>query len=106
MGDALRGLDRKSKTFRDLFLPVFDHRSLRQAIEGVVDFHRGQTARVVREHLFRRQILRIEVSLPLFVTVAAGADVEVHDSTYGNNMLTNRSVLWFIGDVSNGGFGP
>src|SRR6266404_297696 len=81
--DALRRLDREAKAGRHLGLPVFDHARLRQAIESVVDFDRWQTAREIRKHLFRRQIFGIEVALPFFVAVAAGADVKVHSCKPG-----------------------
>ena len=78
MGDALRSFDGKAKARGDLFFPVLDHARLRQTIERVVDFNRRQTLRIIRKHLFRRQIFRVEITLPLLVAVAAGADVKFH----------------------------
>src|SRR6185312_3668836 len=62
----------------NLILPVLEHALLWDSIEGVIDLDSRQTCRVIRQHLFRRQVFRIETSLPLFVTKAAGSDLEVH----------------------------
>src|SRR5205814_1403123 len=78
VGDALSGFNREAKALRHLRLPILDHARLRQAIESVVDFHRRQTPRVIRKHFFRGQVLGIKTSLPFFIAVAAGADVEFH----------------------------
>src|SRR5262245_37324501 len=86
MGDALGCFDRKAKTGRHMVPPILDHARLRQAIEGVVNFHREKTTRVIRKHFLRRQIFRIEVPLPFFVTVPTGADVKLHLSNVENKI--------------------
>src|SRR5262245_25895524 len=80
MSDALGGLYREAKCCGHLSLPIFHHSRLRKTIEGVVDFDRGQALRVVREHVFRRQILWVKVAFPLFVAVTTGTDVKFHAS--------------------------
>src|SRR5713101_8041384 len=78
MSDALRRLKREAKRARHLLLPVFEHARLRHAVEGGVYFHSADPLGVETKHFFCRNLFRVETSLPLFVAVAAGADVEIH----------------------------
>ena len=78
VGDALGRLDAEGEPVGDGRGPFDDDAFLGHAVEGVVDLDRGETRRVVREHLGRRQGLGVEGTLPLGEGVAAGADVDAH----------------------------
>src|SRR5688572_15022417 len=76
MCDYLRGLHGESKVAWHLRLPILHHARLRQSIESVVQLHRLQTRRVIREHVFSRNLFRIKTALPFLVTVTAGPNVD------------------------------
>ena len=76
VGDPARGLEDEPERRRHLIGP---NRAgaffLGDAIEGVVDLDRGDSAGVVAKHVVRRQVRRVRTSpSPLLVGPAAGAD--------------------------------
>ena len=81
MRDFLRRFQRKTKSLGCLRLPIFDRLLCGNAVEGVVDFRRGELLGVKRKHLRRRQIFGIKVPLPLRVLKSRGADPKVHQGS-------------------------
>src|SRR6266487_2764631 len=68
MCNPLRCLYRETKSLGHLLFPVFKYAFLRQTIESVIDLDSRKAGRIIREHLLRRQVLWIEISLPLLIT--------------------------------------
>ena len=76
--DALVGLQREAERLGGLGLPRLDGLLGREPPERVVDLHRWEPARVVREHLAVLQPLRVEHAvLPLVVGEPRRPEVEV-----------------------------
>jgi hypothetical protein len=78
MRDHLPCLEHEAERLRYLGGPRFNDGWCRQLPKRVVDFRGGKPFGIVTEHLLLRQFLRVEAPLPLFVAVAAGADVKSH----------------------------
>ena len=72
--DALGGLEGQPEPLRRLAVPAGEDLLVRRAIERVVDLDRLEALGVVRQHLRRRELLRIEAALPFGVVVARGSD--------------------------------
>src|SRR5256884_7886633 len=67
-------LFRSPEPLRRLAVPAGEDLLVRRAIERVVDLDRLEALGVVRQHLRRRELLRIEAALPFGVVVARGSD--------------------------------
>ena len=72
--DPLRRLQRQLVAIGRGLIPTVENLLVRRAIERVVDLDSRKALGVVRQHLRRRQRLRIEAALPLGVVVAGGPD--------------------------------
>src|SRR5206468_9949793 len=81
MRDPLRRFQNERERIRDLLRPLRQHLLLGHAIERVVDLYGVEAAGVELQHFVRRKIFRIKASLPLLVTVAAGANANPHGVT-------------------------
>src|SRR5690606_4123388 len=65
--DPPSGLEGKPKRLRRLVSPAFQHRGLRQAVEGVVDLYRREPTGVEGEHVRALLTFRVKGALPLGV---------------------------------------
>ena len=72
--DPLGGLERQTEPLRRLRPPPLEHGIGGKPAEGVVDLHRREHARIVRQHLLGGKIGWIEMPLPLGIVVAGRAD--------------------------------
>src|SRR5262249_44575453 len=72
--DALRRLDGEPERFRHFVHPAADQGLGRPAVERVVDLDGVESPGLELQLLLRRQLLRVEVALPLVEREAAGAD--------------------------------
>src|SRR5580658_463050 len=72
--DALGRFERQFEILRSLALPAGENFLVRRAIKSVVDLDRGQRLRVVRQHLRRRELLRVEAAFPLRVVITGGSN--------------------------------
>src|SRR6266480_4766109 len=78
MGDFLRRLKRETKVRRCESIPVVNRLWRRNSMERVIDFSGVESFSVKRQHLRRRQIFRVKISLPLGVLKARCADPDIH----------------------------
>src|SRR5437867_5666236 len=78
MGDAARRLQRESEMVGYLFRPLRKHRLCRHTVESVVDLDRRKTLGVVAQHLAHGEFLRIEMTQPFLVGVAARSRAQQH----------------------------
>src|SRR5215470_13553835 len=76
--DSLRRLERELEVRGRRLVPPFENLLVRGAVERVVDLDRRKSLGIVREHLRRGQLLRIEAPFPLGVVVAGCSDPEIH----------------------------
>ena len=73
--DEAAGFHREYEAGRRQFSPSLKRLFLWQTVKAVVDFDRMKFARVPGEHFVRRMTLGIEISQPVFVMPAGGADM-------------------------------
>src|SRR5262249_42770231 len=66
--------------------PARDRRGVRHPIERRVDLDGGEALDIVREHLRRRQLVRVEGAAPLRVVVPGGPDVGLQPSTVASGV--------------------
>src|SRR5437764_479878 len=104
MRDLPRRFDREAEAGGNLVGPFFQDRSLGHGEERAVDFHGSKTLAVVVKHLRVRQTLGVELALPRFLGIAAGAGVEVHGafSKTGFGDSQHFFSLKYWGDAASG----
>ncbi len=90
MSNRLRPLQHESKRIWRLLRPRFNYLRCWQLTKGVVDFDRGKMLRIEFQHLLRRKLLRIEVALPLSVTVPTCANKWFHTSIENVQLLRKK----------------
>src|SRR5262249_23785569 len=78
VGDALGRLEGEAEAVRSLGIPRGDGLGTRHPIEGVVDLHRREARRVVRQHLRGGELLGVETAPPLWVVIAGCPDPHRH----------------------------
>src|SRR5262249_7938527 len=76
--DFLRRLQRETKVFRRLCLPVFDRLERRNAMKGVIDFRGAQAFCKVGQHFACWQIFGVKSAFPLGVLETGGPDPGFH----------------------------
>ena len=69
----------EDKPVRDLFRPGPKHTLFGHAIKSIVDLYRVETSRIEVEHLFGRDLFRIESPFPFLVRISACADMDFHN---------------------------
>src|SRR5262249_36972519 len=69
---------REAEAVGSLGIPRGDGPGIRHPIEGVVDLHRREARRVVRQHLRGGELLGVEAAPPLGVVVAGCPDPHRH----------------------------
>src|SRR5438445_82468 len=74
MRDLLRSLQGKPEVFRRRGFPGFERLSTWHAVEGVIDFHAIQTARIVLKKPLVGQAFGIEHRPPFFVAESRRAE--------------------------------
>ena len=96
MRDFLRCFESKAKFRRRQFVPIVDRLGRWDPMKSVIDFRGVQSLGVKRQHLRRRQILRIKISFPFGVLKTGRANPRLHaiaPSTINNLSFSFAKVV-------------